>query len=74
MRTCLTEPDWLPRPSTEGACALAEPPGPISGTIDHPGPDELLRDYRDETRWSARIALNRFIHPDIPEPHEAEEE
>jgi len=70
----MTEPDWLTRNVSSSSCAIAEAPGPISGPIDHPGPDELLRDYRDEKRWSAKITANDFIHPDIPEPYEAEEE
>lgn len=73
MTPIMTEPDWLTHNSSSN-CALAEPPGPISGPIEHHDPDELLRDYRDESRWSAAIASNRSILPDIPEPYEAEEE
>jgi hypothetical protein len=74
MRPLLSELDWLPAHSCNGACGLAEPPGPISGPIDHYDPDELLREYRDESRWSAAIVAKQFIHPDIPEPYEAEAE
>lgn len=73
MTPTITEPDWLTR-NTSANCALAEPPGPISGPIEHHDPDELLRDYRDESRWSAGIAEKRSIHPDIPPPYEAEVE